>query len=302
MRHSRFTYINAYHHVMNRGDKGEDIFGKDTLKSQFLELVQEKSKIYKIKIFAYCIMDNHFHLVLQNTSGKISDMMRVLDGQYAINYRATGTRNERGYVFQGRYTSTLISDDRYLKMAIIYVLLNPTKANIVKNPYDYRWSSINEYFTNDISDIVDNNFVENIFGDKESFNNMLKEWSNKEDLPVKETRLGKILGDDRFMIDAIKKFNRREKRGESKRMREDKFEFETPDILIKRFEQKKGVKLNNIDYCSKEGKIIRYEILRILKEQGGLSYKEIIKYKPFENLKFSSLGQIYKRGKEKNKI
>ncbi len=58
MRHSRFTFVGAYHHIMNRGDKGENIFGEEEL-----------------------IMSNHFHLIVQNSSGKISQMMRALDGQ-----------------------------------------------------------------------------------------------------------------------------------------------------------------------------------------------------------------------------
>jgi len=296
MRHSRFTFVGAYHHITNRGDKGENIFGEEELKNKFIELVKEKSKTYKIKIFAYCIMSNHFHLIVQNSSGRISQMMRALDGQYAINYRVIKGGN--GYVFQNRFNSTLIGDNDYLKMATVYVLLNPVKSGLARTPYAYKWSSINEYFTGKVSNIVDNKFIEGIFIDKGGFDDMLKEWSGKDNLSIKETKFGKVFANEVFIMESVKKFNRIKEYKESKRMRADEFDFEQPDVLIRKFEDDKGIKLDEIDYNSKMGKIIRYELLKILKEQGGLTYKEIIKYKPFNNLKFTSLGQMYKRWKK----
>jgi len=298
MRHSRLTYIGAYHHIMNRGDKGENIFSDNKLKVRFLELLMEKSKLYRIKIYAYCIMDNHFHLVVQNTSGRMPQLMRILDGQYAMNYRSMV--KGKGYVFQDRYKSTIIGEDKYLKIVIIYVLLNPVRAGLVKNPYDYRWSSINDYFTGGISDIVENRFVEELFADKDVFDDLLEEWAGKDIIPVKETNIGKVMGDEAFIRKALYKFNRRRKSEVSKRMRQNEMDFELPDRLIKRFEIAKGIKVDEMNCNSKEGRVLRYELLRLLKEQGGLEYKEIVGYKPFNNLRFNSLGQMYKRAKERN--
>lgn len=299
MRHSRLTYIGAYHHLMNRGDKGEKIFANNNLKVRFLELLKEKSKIYKITVYAYSIMDNHFHLVLQNASGRMSEFMRLLDGQYAMNYRCI--IEGKGYVFQNRYKSTLIGDDRYLKIVIVYVLLNPVRAGLAKSPYDYRWSSINEYFNGRVSDIVDNRFVEELFGDRKEFNNLLNEWLGKEEMSVENTRIGGVLGDKKFIKKALNRFDRRKKTGKSKRMRVEDIKFESADNLIRKFEIDKGMKIDEIDYNTKEGKSLRYELIIILKEQGGLQYKEIVRYKPFSNLKFNSLGKMYKRAKEKKK-
>ncbi len=125
---------------MNRGDKGEKIFLQESAKRRFLELLKEKSRIYKIVLYAYCIMDNHFHLVIKNSSGKMSEFMRALDGQYAMNYRKVS--KSRGYVFQDRYKSILVEEGKHLMVLIIYVLLNPVRAGLVHNPFDYRWSSI----------------------------------------------------------------------------------------------------------------------------------------------------------------
>jgi len=130
---------------MNRGVRGEDIFLDNRGKDYFLSILKEKSKKLRIKLLAYCIMNNHYHQILQNTSDRLSSFMKQLNSQYGIYYRKK--EGGKGYVFQGRYKSILIQEDRYLDMAIIYVLLSPVRAGRVSDPYNYRWSSIQDYFS-----------------------------------------------------------------------------------------------------------------------------------------------------------
>ena len=87
MRKRRLTFIGAFHHVMNRGINGMDVFPNDRLKGIFLNLVREKSRLLKIEIYAYCILDSHFHIVLQNSVGKMSELLRQICSQYASIYR-----------------------------------------------------------------------------------------------------------------------------------------------------------------------------------------------------------------------
>ncbi|MEN8223676.1 MAG: transposase, partial [Acidobacteriota bacterium] len=140
MRKARLTWQGALHHVMNRGINKQKIFFSVELKKKYIELMAEKSEKYKIRIFAYCVMDNHFHIVLENSSGKLSDFMKSLNGQYGQYYRKT--TNSKGYVFEDRFKSTLVQDNKYLITLIMYVLLNPIRSGYVKNPFDYKWSSI----------------------------------------------------------------------------------------------------------------------------------------------------------------
>jgi len=283
---------------MNRGDKGENIFSGKKLRIRFLELLQERSRIYRIVVYAYCIMDNHYHLVLQNGSGKMSEFMRNLNSQFAINYRSV--MKGKGYVFQNRYKSTLIGTGEYLKMAVIYVLLNPVRAGICHTPYDYRWSSVNEYFcSKELDRMIDNLFVEELFRDKNEFDILLKEWRDKETLPVTTTRVGEVLADDSFISKAMKKFERRQTTKPSKRMRQKEYSFLPFERIIEEFEITHGVRLKDIDYTTWGGKAFRAELLQKLKDVGGLTYKEIIALEPFSELKFSSLGQIYKRTKKR---
>lgn len=296
MRRARITYKGAYHHVMNRGIMGADIFLGDKAKYYFLECMEGKSKKLKIRIFGYCIMNNHYHIILENSSGKLSEFMKQLNGQYGVYYRRA--MGGKGYVFQSRFKSTLIEKDNYLRMTIIYILLNPVRAGMVKNPYDYRWSSIGEYFAKGGSTFIDNEFVEGLVGNRGKLKKLMMEWISK-DLPIKKTRIGDIIGTDEFLFDSIRKFERRRKKRTSMNMRVREYQFKSINAIIRDFESEKGVNLEEINVEVYHGKRLRGELLVLLKEEGGLTYKEIIKLSIFQSLKYSSLGYLYKRTKER---
>lgn len=141
-----------------------------------------------------------------------------------------------GYVFQGRFKSTLIQEDKYMDMAIIYALLNPVRARVVSSPWRYKWSSIGDYFTHRRASFIDSEFVEDLFGEKKVLRTLLKEWMGEE-LPVEKTRMGYVLGDDSFIEAAIRRFNRRKRKSKSKRMRMEEHDFPPVDKLIRDFEK-----------------------------------------------------------------
>ena len=101
MRRARITYEGAFHHAMNRGINGDNIFAGSKSKKMFLDIMEGTAKNLKIKILTYCIMANHYHLILENSSGRMSDFFRQLNGNYGMIYRKL--YGEHGYVFQGRY-------------------------------------------------------------------------------------------------------------------------------------------------------------------------------------------------------
>lgn len=298
MRRARLTYKGAYHHVMNRGIKGENIFGDKRAKAYFLSILDEKSEKQGIGIFGYCIMRNHYHIVLQNSSGKLSEFMKQLNGQYGIYYRKR--MGGKGYVFQGRFESTLIQDDRYMEMALLYVLLNPVRKGIVRDPWNYEWSSIGQYFARTKPSFIDTELVEELFKEKRALKELLVEWAVR-DLPVKKTRAGYVLGEDSFIEQAIRKFDRRKKEEGSKRRRKHEYKLESAEKVIRDFEKQVGSKIEGIDVESRKGRVLRNELLVLLKDRAGLTYSEIIEYPLFQNLKYSSLGQLYKRIKEEER-
>ncbi len=298
MRKRRLTFIGAFHHVMNHGINGMDVFPNDRLKGIFLNLVREKSRLLKIEIYAYCILDSHFHIVLQNSVGKMSEFLRQICSQYASMYRRI--EGGRGYVFQDRFMSTLIQDDSYLKMSILYVLLNPVRARIVLNPFSYNWSSINEYFSKDKDNsekIVGGDFVEGLFVNKKNLTEGLNAWIQR-DLPVEKTVSGQILG----AVDFKNKAGRLFKSRSNEERRENPIgnkKFQAVSEIIREFEERNGVDLQNLNFISFSEKRLRGRLLVLLKDKGGLTYSEILRFPVFKSLKFSSLGQIYKREKAK---
>jgi REP-associated tyrosine transposase len=135
----RLQYPGALLHVISRGDAKQCIFVDDRDRAFFLDLLGECVTRFDWILYAYALMPNHFHLLVQLTSETLSKGMHWLDTSYAI---AFNKRHDRvGHVLQGRFKSPPVEKESYLLQLIRYIVLNPFRANIVKRPEDYRWSS-----------------------------------------------------------------------------------------------------------------------------------------------------------------
>lgn len=158
-----------YYHVMMRGIDKEKIFPNSILKKFIQELIQTHLKENQITIIAYCIMDNHLHLVVKGDLNKISIVLKKINIRFAMKFNKEQDRV--GHVFQDRFRSEIIHNDQQLLQVIRYVHNNPVKAKIVSLPKDYKWSSISCY-TSKEQGIVDQNSIEEILklaGGLESF-------------------------------------------------------------------------------------------------------------------------------------
>jgi len=291
MRQPRFTYPGAYHHCMNRGINGELIFPDDKHKAVFLELLAEKARLYRMRLFTYCIMDNHYHLLLENTSGRMADFFRNLNTHYALYYRKKN--GGKGYVFQSRYVSTLIQNDAYLKLAIIYVLQNPLRAGMVKNHHKFLWSSMNQYFEKQNPEWLDAQFVNDLFGSRLQLDEAVGRELGKK-LPTIKTFFGPVLGEESFLAKALERYERRQEADAVKKRRRDDFGFEPVEKIIQEFEQSRGVRIDEIDIGNIQGKNLRGELLVNLRDATGLKYREIIEIPIFSNLHYLSLAHLYR--------
>ena len=141
----RIEYPDAWYHVMNRGRRGEDIFADSKDYKMFTELLMETSEMWNVRIAAYCLMPNHYHMLVQTPDANISRSMRHLNGVYTQRYNS---RHEcDGQLFRGRFKSILIGTDSYLLQAVRYIHRNPVKSDLVKNIDDYKWSSHKGYLS-----------------------------------------------------------------------------------------------------------------------------------------------------------
>lgn len=135
----RLEYPGAVYHVTSRGDRREPIFHVDEDREQFLQTLGLGLARFQTSALAYCLMGNHYHLVLQTHRGGLSQLMRHVNGVYtqAFNRR----HGLVGHLFQGRYKAIVCDSDRYLMALCRYVERNPVAAGLVPLPGDWTWSS-----------------------------------------------------------------------------------------------------------------------------------------------------------------
>lgn len=135
----RIEYSGAVYHVTSRGNERKPIYIGDDDRRLFLDILARVKDLYNWLCYAYCLMDNHYHLVIETTDGNLSKGMRQLNGIYT---QAFNRRHGRvGHLFQGRYKAIMIDKDSYLLEVCRYVVLNPVRAKAVRRPEDWEWSS-----------------------------------------------------------------------------------------------------------------------------------------------------------------
>ncbi|NMB28200.1 MAG: hypothetical protein GX987_09155 [Tissierellia bacterium] len=138
-RKPRIEYYGAIYHIIQRGNNRKSIFKEDREKAYLLEILSETKEIFDFKIFAYVIMNNHYHFLIQAFNIPISKIMHRINTRYAKYYNYKMKRT--GPVFEDRYTGILVQDEGYLFTLIRYIHNNPVSAKICKTMDEYKWSS-----------------------------------------------------------------------------------------------------------------------------------------------------------------
>ncbi|MDD3270691.1 MAG: transposase [Syntrophomonadaceae bacterium] len=142
-RHQRILSENGTYHVMMRGNERKNLFHDQEDKQRFIETLFAKREEAGFLVYAYCLMDNHVHLLVREASEELATMMKRINGSYAYYFNQKYHRV--GHLFQDRFKSEPIGDDRHLLAVIRYIHNNPVKAGLVEKPEQYRWSSYTSY-------------------------------------------------------------------------------------------------------------------------------------------------------------
>lgn len=135
----RIEYAGALYHVTSRGDRREDIYLDDEDRRVWLEIMGLVCQRFNWRCHAWCLMDNHYHLVIETIEGNLARGMRQLNGVYT--QKSNRRHHLSGHLFQGRYKAILIDRDSYLLEVCRYVVLNPVRALMVQRAEDWQWSS-----------------------------------------------------------------------------------------------------------------------------------------------------------------
>ena len=135
----RIEFPGAVYHVTSRGDRQEAIFDDDSDRRLFLRVLAQGLERLDAKLLAYCLMGNHYHLVLVTNRANLSALMRHINGVYTQSYNFG--HGKGGHLFQGRFKAILVDRDSYLLEVCRYVDLNPVRAGLVREPEQWAWSS-----------------------------------------------------------------------------------------------------------------------------------------------------------------
>ncbi len=208
----RIEYPGAWYHVMNRGAQKKTIFHDSKYCKIFLKLLSEISKRYQIQIHAYCLMPNHYHLLINTPMGNLSKAMKHLNGSYT--QRHNKLLKIDGPLFRGRYKSIIVDANDYLLTLSRYLHLNPVVAGIVAMPEAYRWSSYRAYIqTSYAPDWLTTNTTLNKFGTRlqaQKYRAFMLEGlpsaKNKPDSLFKKLKRVPILGSEAFIKTVTDKY------------------------------------------------------------------------------------------------
>lgn len=153
IREARLIIENAYYHVMTRGNQKQKVFRKNEDYRQYLRLLRKYKKMLQIGIYGYCMMPNHIHLIIRPLKPAfLSDFMKRLNQAYTLYFNEKYSKC--GHLWQGRFKSMVIMNDQYALDCIEYIEYNPVRAELVKSPGDYEWSSYRFRVFEENSDIL----------------------------------------------------------------------------------------------------------------------------------------------------
>jgi putative transposase len=139
----RTVFPDACYHITARGNNREDIFREDQDRGYFIKLLSQAGPRYQLRILAFCLMTNHYHLFLRTPEANLPPAMQWLNSTYAIRFN--WRYQHCGHLFQGRYQSVMIQSHAHWLHLSKYLHLNPVRAGMVKDPGDYSWSSFLDY-------------------------------------------------------------------------------------------------------------------------------------------------------------
>jgi len=274
-RQARIEYKGALYHLTSRGNAQQDIFiTADEDRLEFLNRLRQSRNRYNVIIYAYCLMDNHFHLLVETPDANVSQFMRHLNSAYTQNFNLSN--NRVGHLFQGRYKSILVQKDLYLLELARYIVLNPVRAGMVKAAKDWRWSSYR--VTAGLSppiDWLDSNYILGQFSKKHqkaiiNYRKFVSE-GRKKTKPWEKIQNQVILGNGDFVKDSIKQLENRTS------------DREIPFTKIKPRDKAKPI--SHYDQISET----RNEAIVLSYQSGGYSMKEVAVY---FNVHYSTISRV----------
>jgi len=275
----RLEFAGALYHVTSRGNRREAIYEQDIDRESFLTILSDVCEQYHWICYAYCLMDNHYHLLVETPEANLSKGMRQLNGRYTQTFNRSHRRV--GHVFQGRYKAILIDKESYLLELSRYIVLNPVRARMVHSAIEWAWSSYRETIGQQVKpDWLHSDWLLAGFGRKKSkaidaYKQFVSEGKGQPS-PWEQLKNQIFLGDEQF-VESMQRL-----------IEGDKELSEVPSS------QRRAVP-KELSYYEREYKV-RNEAIILAYASGGYSLKEVGDY---FKLHYSTVSGIVKNHKSK---
>ncbi|MBS4212875.1 REP-associated tyrosine transposase [Neobacillus rhizophilus] len=240
-RSARVKSMSGVYHIMWRGANRQEIFHDDEDCNRFLDILAKYKRESELEIYAWCLMGNHVHLLLREGKEDISNTMKRIGVSYASYYN--WKYDTTGHLFQGRFKSENVEDNRYLLTVTRYIHQNPVKAGIVDRPNEWKWSSCREYYAfkpHDKRNLLDANFI-----------------------------LGKISPDQTFAMEKFKEYNEKINNDECLEEKRRRLPDEEARVVIKKL-----IGPGDITRVKVLPKAQRKEVLQKVKNIRGVSQRQ----------------------------
>ncbi|MCP5026222.1 MAG: hypothetical protein GY929_08035 [Actinomycetia bacterium] len=195
----RIQYPGAWYHVFNRGARRQRVFSDPLDRQNFLDLMEAAVDDFGFEIHAYCLMGNHYHLLVRTPMANLSVAMKDLIGFYTQAYNRR--HGVDGALFRGRFQSVLVDHDRYLLWVSRYIHRNPLEAGLAGDLSGYRWSSFPAYVGGDIAPAwLHTQETLDLAGSRERYQLFVETGGPNEELAdfYGKKRLAPVLGSDEF--------------------------------------------------------------------------------------------------------
>lgn len=290
---------NEFYHITSRGNGRRNIYNEDKDYIKFLDYLVRVKEKFQFRLYAYVLMTNHYHLLIQTLQANLHRIMHYINGSYTTYYNKI--KRNTGHLFQGRYKSLIVDADSYFKELTRYIHLNPVKAKIAEKPEEYRWSSYKGYLSGKGDGYIDKEAIKNVLcmSVNEYKRFVCSGITEKEDI-FKDVYAGSMLGGASFIKEKIEEL---------------KLQMESVDIsYLSRY--KGSIEAEDIvDYISSEYKIKKEDLLKsknkqnqakknciyLLKRLTGSSNKEIGKTFNISYSAVSKAGSSFEEEMLKNK-
>ena len=191
------------YHIASRGNDRKRIYVGKYDYEKFLEYLIKAKEKYKFYIYAYCLMSNHYHLLIETTQPNLSRIMQYINTAYSVYYNKK--RNRSGHLFQGRYKSIIIEGDSYFLELTRYIHLNPVRAGMSETPEGYKWSSFRGYMSKKGDSVIDRQEIMRYYKINPSkYKKFVLEGMDKKADILSKVYAGFILGRTKFIKDTLK--------------------------------------------------------------------------------------------------